>query len=282
MKRLEPSRLKKEFLSDADAEQLYRMFPETPMGFLTGCPTCGKNRGEYVDGTVVLPTGPGGAVEEWGCDCQDQLSRHKHYLSAGIGMTYQVLNWTDWDGSPDVMAQLSNMYLNDFESKLATGAGLVLMSKSLGTGKTFVATLVLRMAIRDYGVSGFMTTYADMLTNMKKGWRDAEFSGWYERKVNSSKVLVVDDLGREASAGDFGWQFSTETLDSLIRTRVQQSKVTIITTNLLPDPLEQRYGEAVKSLLTEKFLPILMEGDDYRKNSNRGMSLPPKGRRRIW
>ena len=48
-----------------------------------------KNCGEGVDGTVVVD----GALMR--CNCADQLQRYKHYLNAGIGLTYQRLNWND-------------------------------------------------------------------------------------------------------------------------------------------------------------------------------------------
>lgn len=269
--RLETSALAHKIIDQDDAEQLYAIYPDLPKSHMDGCPSCGKNRGPMVDGELVLD---GLRVQ---CNCQDQLQRHKHYLNSGIGLTYQILGWKDFKGDPAAMARVTE-YMENLDSRIESGIGLLFYGTQYGTGKTMLAYLVLKeLVLRGYKC--YATTYGDMLASMKAGWRDDKYAKWYKNKIDSAQILVIDDVGKELmQTGGFNNEFSRQTLDGLIRARVQQSRPTIITTNMDLDGLTVNYGAPLVSLLTECMEPIHVMGNDYRPN----MIKKPKGERRIY
>lgn len=269
--RLETSPLAYKIIDQDDAEQLYSIYPDLPKSHMDGCPSCGKNLGPMVDGELLLD---GVKVR---CNCQDQLQRHKHYLNSGIGLTYQLLGWSDFKGDASAIARVTE-YMEDISNKVESGVGLLFYGTQYGTGKTMLAYLVLKELILK-GYRCYATTYNDMLASMKAGWRDDRYAKWYKNKIDSAQVLVLDDVGKELmQSGGFNNDFSRQTLDGLLRTRVQQGRPTIITTNMDLNGLTVSYGASMVSLLTECMDPIHVRGVDYRPS----MKKKPKGERRIY
>lgn len=262
MRRLESSPLLYKVLPQEDADQLYHIHPDIPRSGRVGCPSCGKNRGIIVDGTVKI------GEEEFVCNCADQVQRYKHYLDAGIGLNYQCLTWGDFVGDQQAKAKCSE-YVHNISQNVEAGCSLVIGSgregSSLhGTGKTMLGTLVLKSCIMA-GYRCFMTTYADMLSSLKAGWKDADYAKWYKGRIDSAQVLLIDDVGKELMSGSgFNNDFSKQTLDSLFRTRVQQSRPTIFTTNFDVGTMTRCYGEAFMSLLRENSVVVSVVGDDFR------------------
>jgi len=272
MRRLEGSPLETAALSQEDADYLYRLYPSLAHNHLHGCPACGKNRGVGVDGVVTLADG------EWCCNCRDQLQRHKHYLNAGIGSTYQFLSWRDYHGDMNAARRVQNEYLDHLDVKVESGEGFILSSEQYGNGKTFMASQVAKTCVI-MGYDTYFTTFPDMLSNMKAGWKDAEFEKWYRCKVDAAQVLFLDDVGKELMGGSgFNNDFARQTLDTLLRSRAQQGRVTIITTNLASDTFSSTYSPAIWSLLKERDSFIRVNGDDFRSHT---VALT-KGQRRVW
>lgn len=269
--RLESSPLTDRIIEQDDADQLYLIYPDLPRSYLYGCPSCGKNMGMGVDGVVVLDD------VAWTCNCKDQLQRHKHYLNAGVGATYQFLGWNNFNGDQNALTLVAG-YAHDIADNIESGTGLMLSSKTLGTGKTMLGTLVIKSAVMN-GYKCFATTFADMLSSMKAGWKDQAFAKWYKQRIDSAQVLMIDDLGKEM-LGDNGFNTSmaVNVFDSLLRTRVQQNRPTIITTNYDKGELMRTYGNAVASLLEEQQITIEVAGSDYRPS----VSKQSKGYRRIY
>lgn len=269
--RLEQSPLAYRILDQSDADQLYSIYPDLPKSYLYGCPTCGKNRGDMVDGITVVNG------IEYVCNCQDQLQRHKHYLNAGIGLTYQILSWNDFHGDAEAYADVSR-YMEEFHSNIESGRGLLLYGEQYGTGKSMLGYLILKECVFA-GYRCYATTYLDMLSSLKAGWRDEQYAKWYRDKIDSAQILMIDDVGKELmQASGFNNDFSKQQLDGLMRTRTQQSRATIITTNLSTGDISRVYGSALWSLISENMTPIKVDGVDYR----RSVDKPPKGQRRIY
>lgn len=252
--RLEDSPLIDVALSQDDADELYRVYPDLGASHLYFCPTCMKNGGEGVDGTVAV----GGEV--WRCNCADQLQRYKHYLNAGIGLTYQRLNWGDYFGDPNARAYVDD-YLAHLDANMIEGRGFVMFGPA-GTGKTMLSALALKEAVR-HGIDCYMTTAKDYVENTKRGWNNAAFAKWYKRKLDAARILVLDDLGKELEG--YGAKGVEQQIENLIRVRTQQMRPTIVTTNLVcPNGLETAYGKYVVSLLTETCDLVKVEGSDAR------------------
>ena len=269
--RLEDSPLSDIIINQEDAEQLYTIYPDLPRSHMQGCPSCGKNKGLNVDGEVTLD----GIT--YTCNCKDQLQRHKHYLNAGIGLTYQIIDWADYHSDPEAYEGIRR-YADEVRENVEAGVGFLLFSNANGVGKTTLAMLAAKAAVMA-GINTFCTTYSDMLSSMRAGWRDPNFAKWYKQRIDSAQVLLIDDVGKEVyKESGFSLEFSTQTLDSLIRTRVQQNRPTLITSNYGAEAMEGAYGHALMSLLMEQGECYELVGEDYRPK----VIKKRKGKRRIY
>ena len=231
------------YLSDEDAARLYASHPDVGRSYATYCPTC-KKKGTYR-----------WQGKDHACDCEEQLQLLKHYLAAGIGIQYQRLGWSDLK-SDEIVAQLRG-YVDNPEY-VQRGRGLILTG-DLGTGKTMLATLILKRLVRE-GHTCFATTFSDMIEMFTAGWYDEDQRRYFHRKVVESRVLLLDDVGRDQKHRN---ALNESTFDSVLRTRVQHGRATIITTNMTLDELSRGYGGAVLRLLREKSEAFEITGVDF-------------------
>lgn len=239
------------YLSDAESERLYRNYPQIGRSYESYCPTCDKT-----------------GVYRWksrdnDCDCEYQLQLHKHYLAAGIGVTYQRLDWEDYEG-PDKTLTAVSKYLDRHEQFLKRGMGMY-FSGSYGTGKTMLANLVLKELVK-FGYSCWATTFSQTVEMFTAGWGDKVEQAYFQQKFINSQVLLLDDVGKEMTGTRL--KLAETTFDAILRQRVQSGRATLLTTNLTPVDLESSYGAAALSLVREKSLELVFDGNDYRPSAN--------------
>ena len=212
------------FLSDQDFNRLKASHPEISHGL---CPTC-QGKGSFL---------------WWGdenvCDCATQKQLSILYSHAGIGLNYQRLDWDDVALSQEQLAPIHN-YINDTDRYVHRGVGLIL-SGPIGTGKTLIANLVLKALVKkDYDC--YFTTFARPSSHSPQpGAVSRTRSGFAERFMHS-KVLCLDDLGREFRSSN---KLPATTFDHILRTRVQNCRPVILTTNLTPNEIRSGYGAGV-------------------------------------
>lgn len=235
------------FLSDSEASRIYERYPYIGQDSESYCPTCDKR------GTFVWKG------KTWKCDCHHQLQLYKHYLAAGIGNPYQRLEWTDFEGCDEIVAKLAG-YLQNHQRYVARGVGLFFTGPR-GTGKTMLATLILKSFVK-YGYTCFSTTFSQAIDLFTAGFTSSDDKIYFRKKFVDSQVLLLDDIGREKRS-----KLSETTLESVLRTRVQEGRPTFITTNMSAAELETGYGAAVLSLLKEVSLYYEFSGDDFRSKA---------------
>lgn len=124
------------FIRQADALRLYQDFPKLEKGPEHACPTCGGFKQYFWKG------------RNHPCNCSRQLQLHKHYLVSGIGVTYQRLDWSDYEGNPEVAEQMKK-YLEGHVNFVGRGIGL-LLSGNFGSGKCAALGTLANMADGSY------------------------------------------------------------------------------------------------------------------------------------
>lgn len=239
--------LRTRYLNDDEAARLYRNHPQLGRSYQTYCPTCDKT-GSYR-----------WRAQDHDCDCEYQLQLHKHYLAAGIGTTYQRLDWDDYAGPTKILDHVAK-YLDRRDQFLKRGMGLYFLG-TLGTGKTMLANLVLKELVKD-GLTCFSTTFSQTVEMFTAGWSDKADKDYFQRKFINSEVLLLDDVGKELRGTRLS--LAETTFDAILRQRVQAGRTTIITTNMTPADLEDGYGAAILSLIREKSLELVFDGNDFR------------------
>lgn len=234
-------------LSEEEASRLYVRFPELRDG---PCPTC-RGTGHYR-----------WVGQQHECNCRLQRQLAKHYSMSGIGVKYQRLDWSDFVGDENALQQVSD-YVLGHDRMIRGGMGLLLHGP-LGTGKTFLANMVLKELIRR-GYNCWATTFANTIEAFTATWGNKDEKQWFARRFMYSQILLLDDLGRDLRTGN---NLPQSTFDSILRTRVQDGRTTLITTNMTMRELETGYGAASLSMLREVSLRIEFSGADFRPRAN--------------
>lgn len=240
--------LRSHFLTEDQANYLLENSSQYQKFVATGCPTCEGTQKYVWEG------------EERDCDCRSQLQLYKHYANANIGLTYQRLSWGDYEGDPDGL-RVAEQYLQFHKSMVRSGVGIMYhggKDPNFGTGKTMLLCLVSKEMVR-LGYSVYFATFTQMIEEFTKGWANDASRARFEKMIIESDVFVLDDIGKELKT-----KLSESTFDYILRERVQNSKPTLLTTNMTIGELEQGYGKAIFSLLKERAVCHEVMGGDYR------------------
>jgi len=162
------------------------------------------------------------------------------------------------------------------------GNGL-LLTGSIGVGKTHLGVGILQSLIAERGAKGLFYDYRDLLKQVQNSYNRNVNATELEilRPVFDAEVLVLDELGASKPT-DWVW----DTVAHILNTRYNDRRTTIITTNyanLSPlgsevsgpraavreETLGDRIGERMRSRLQEMCVVVEMNGQDFRQNVKR-------------
>ena len=149
------------------------------------------------------------------------------------------------------------------ESFSADTADSWLFAGATGLGKTHLST-----AVADVVISrGFDVIY-DSVQEILAVYEEDRFShgegiqhqrGRTVESLLECDLLIMDDLGTELTN-----QFTVSSLYSMINTRINRGKSTIINTNLTQSEIRSRYTDRIASRLFGEYKPLLFKGVDVR------------------
>ncbi|MEM3008305.1 MAG: ATP-binding protein [Candidatus Nitrosotenuis sp.] len=217
------------------------------------------------------------------CVCPDDAYGHvamrlvRWYWLHNIPLQYQKLDWEDWPTDSDIKAEakrIADNFVNNWSSLRLNGVGLFIYGAELGTGKTWLATHVLKSLVKK-GINGWFAPFFEVISNHNAPENRRLY---YEDKLQSSALLVLDDVNYGYSAAQREL-FSTK-LEDVIRPRTNSNLSTIITTNMSIDEFSTEYPR-IYSLLSAKNIFLELSGVDGRMlqmdkflNAMNGESLP--------
>jgi len=138
----------------------------------------------------------------------------------------------------------------------------LLISGSTGVGKTYLVECVCNKLIKKEMFVCFYSAFALNNLFLKFHTTFDDSKSTLLDSVLNCDILIIDDLGSEPK-----FKNVTEEYFYLISNeRLAKNKCTIITTNLLPDEILEKYGERVFSRLCNKRNSVLlrMENKDLR------------------
>jgi DNA replication protein DnaC len=254
------------YLSDRDLNFLLR-FCE---GYDGTCPTCGGD-GKYAYDGVMYECPRDGS----GRDAQLQL--YKLYCSADLTKEHMSLEWEDYPHRD--LALKADEYIDKFDDMRAFGMGLEIYGEHMGTGKTWMATYILRELLK-MGHSGWFVEFNDIKA-MWELYEEDELKYRTERMMRSD-ILVIDEIGRPST--EKATRYYEERLEWVIRHRTSRNLPTITTTNMEVAEMEHLFPR-LKSLLNPKQVRIEISGADYRLSTNTlflsNQALAESGERRL-
>jgi DNA replication protein DnaC len=186
-------------------------------------------------------------------------------------------------------------FVEDYHVK-APGTGL-LLTGSIGVGKTHLAVGILKKLIQERGVQGIFCDYRELLKEVQNSYNPsvAATEMGILRPVFEAEVLVLDELGASKPT-EWVW----DTVAHILNARYNDLKTTIITTNysnlgplvteavsekelqqpdtadgqaaraaMKKETLGDRIGERMRSRLQEMCFVVEMYGKDYRGTEKR-------------
>jgi len=167
----------------------------------------------------------------------------------------------------------------------SVGTGL-LLTGSIGVGKTHLAVGILQALVAERGATGLFYDYRDLLKQVQNSYNRQVSETEMEvlKPVFDAEILVLDELGASKPT-DWVW----DTVAHILNTRYNDRRTTIITTNYANVPplgqdsgqgsglraavreetLGDRIGERMRSRLQEMCVVIEMQGEDFRQKVKR-------------
>ena len=132
--------------------------------------------------------------------------------------------------------------------KSNNGRGLLIIGTN-GRGKTMIAKNILPLFF-DYAMGKIVRCYHATEIN-----DNADF-------ILTRRIVVLDDVGTEEQFVKYGerrWIFP-----EIVDRAEQKENILIITTNLAPDEIENKYGIRTRDRLRAICTPVLFKGDSLR------------------
>lgn len=253
--------LARKSLNDEDFERVNKFFPMTGK-----CPTCNDEKVYRLNG------------EEFDCDCDVQRLLQKHYFAANIPKRYHdiCLNQHFIGADREDVLRITNEYLENFDSNFHFGLGIT-FAGWLGSGKTFAMTSILKDLLKQ-GRSTYFITFEELINVWGASYSDEVSKRTLTERLQSVDILGLDELRTDPrNAGGF----LANGLDNVIRHRTANRIPTLITTNMIPEKLEQEFPK-VASLLSEANDWLIFTGKDVRGGeiNERTRELAKRGERR--
>ena len=150
----------------------------------------------------------------------------------------------------------------EFVSPFQPQKGSLLLIGRTGLGKTHLSLAMAGEAARQ----GFGVVYAsaqgicDRAEREKFGRDEDGSDGRFLRAAAGCDLLILDDLGSEYSS-----PLSAAILFDLVNSRLLDRRSTIISTNLSPDEMQQKYSERLVSRLLCGYTMLYFDGADIRQ-----------------
>jgi DNA replication protein DnaC len=234
---------------------------------------------------IERPDGTRAAVD---CTCRLALRKARQLASARIPERYTHCTLDDYEpsyGGANRSLSSALMQARNFVRSYpwdTNGNGL-LLTGSIGVGKTHLAVGILQALIAERGAKGVFYDYRDLLKQVQNSYNRSVDATELEilAPVLEAEVLVLDELGASKPT-DWVW----DTVAHVLNTRYNDRRTTIITTNYanLPpgvgdgsgprtavreETLGDRIGERMRSRLQEMCVLVEMSGADFRQKVKR-------------
>ena len=203
------------------------------------------------------------------CDCFENRLRMMQYEDgsmAGVNeqnfATFDLARFPEENNQRAVMEALRRgceIYADSFPNSKYDN---IVLSGLGGTGKTFLLNCIYERVV-SRGHAAVRVTAFKMFEMMRKQHfanspEDCEFD-----QLLSAPMLLIDDLGSEPMMRNI----TVEYLFILLNERLSAHRHTVITTNLLPDQIRERYGERISSRMFDRSrtYAVNLTGKDLRR-----------------
>jgi DNA replication protein DnaC len=240
------------------------------------CPIC-------EDSGLRLIVGADGERYAQPCECRLQLQAARLIKRAAIPKRYEHCTLDTFEpgyGQADQSLAAAYMRARQFVNGYPVtteGRGL-LLTGSVGVGKTHLAVGIVQALILEKGVRALFCDYRELLKRIQESYNPAVATTELQilAPVFEAEVLILDELGAQKPT-DWVW----DTVALILNTRYNDKRTTLITTNypnapaalarnadraIREETLGDRIGERMRSRLAEMCVEVEMRGNDLRQS----------------
>jgi DNA replication protein DnaC len=240
------------------------------------CPLC-------EDTGLRLIVGRDGERYAQPCECRLQLQAARLLKRAAIPKRYEHCTLDTFEpgfGQADQSLAAAYMMARHFVDGYPVtteGRGL-LLTGTVGVGKTHLAVGIAQALIFEKGVRAFFCDYRELLKRIQESYNAQVATTELQilAPVFEAEVLILDELGAQKPT-DWVW----DTVALILNTRYNDKRTTLITTNYPNAPaalardagkanreetLGDRIGERMRSRLAEMCVEVEMRGSDLRQS----------------
>jgi len=232
---------------------------------------------------------PDGTQAAEACDCRFEQRITALLQRAAIPLRYQHCSFESYEPrftGADASLGAAHFTARSFVDgyPVTTEGHGLLLTGSIGVGKTHLAVGILQSLITEKGVRGLFVDYRELLKEIQHSYNPQVFTTELDilRPVFEAEVLVLDELGASKPT-EWVW----DTVAHILNTRYNDKRTTIITTNypdqapggsapvtaaqraMREETLGDRIGERMRSRLAEMCVVIEMRGADFRQRARR-------------
>lgn len=208
------------------------------------------------------------------CTCMRKKLTEAGMMSSGLGSLMKTQSFENFSldyykNDPAAYARMQDnlqkirVYATNFGGpEWGKIAHNMLFFGGTGLGKTHLSTSIARVVI-EHGYDVFYNSAVGMLADFEtQRFGNSAVLGDADNtsRYTTCDLLILDDLGTELVN-----QFTLSVLYTVINTRMNLAKATIISTNLTAAELRKTYNDRITSRLFGEFNPIPFVGTDVRK-----------------
>ena len=218
----------------------------------SGCTLCKERR------TIELSDG------KWEkCKCLQNYNKEYALYAANIPKEFHSLTrddfTSDWIAQNEEAFSRSIKYVQQLQKALDKGFGLYLGGTS-GSGKSFIATLILKKAM-EQGFSAYFILFRDFVQFAMNALRDPEVQEDIDHLVTHADFLVLDSIGDVTALGRDGQELINTVVMALLKKRKYSGKPLIVTSHSRLSELKILLGEDAAPAITSGLSELSFTGD---------------------
>ena len=206
------------------------------------------------------------------CDCVSRGRAERLLANAHVPMRYKHCDFEGFK-TPNDSIQNALLKAKGFVSRYPVEKEGLLLTGTIGVGKTHLAVAIIRELIQSKGVPCLFCDYRELLKEIQNSYNPSVGTTEMQvlRPVLETEVVVLDELG--VIKASTNWV--QDTVSVILNARYNNMLTTIITTNLLDQPpgavgreetLGDRIGERMRSRLHEMCSKVEVTGKDLRQS----------------